>query len=700
MQVFEVFGDLIFRDGDTENRLRRISSVVDSAQEKMVNIGNAMSNVGQGLMDLGSRMTQSFTVPIINAVKDSINLASDLGEAYNVVDVTFGKNSDRVKDWSKSLMDSFGLVQLESINYVGSMGAMLKSSGFTAEASEEMAKKIVELTGDMSSFYNLSHEETWEKLRSGIAGETEPLKALGINMSVANLEAYALTEGIKKSWNEMDQAEQTTLRYNYLMSVTSDAQGDFARTSDSFSNQLRILSGRFTEMKISLGEKFLPYANMAVGVALKLVEKFQGLPGPIQKVILVIGGLAALIGPAVALLGGLVVVAGAVATAIGTIGAPVLVVISVVGPLLGVLYTLQAVWIGVAIKTGLVKKAFESVNLILKIFSDIIKGDVDNANMKLQSGFGMSSKEAQKFIKKVLDAKARLIQLKNTVLDVKDLILLIFTGKTDKMMQQLVNKFGYSKKEAKKFADGIDKLKKLVKEYGEKAKDVAINAIGKFIDYTKRAAKFVVDHRKQIAKIIEFTIKLGVKTLEAGKLIYSILRKMKSEYDKTKLATQAVLLLIIKKLGQLKSKTKDVLEYLGTKILKVKGFFDNLKTSIGNVITKISGIKFPSPPSWIPGFAEGVLNFAGGMALVGEKGPELVRLPKGADVIPNNEIKQTISSFRSIEPTFPKPEKLNANNIIYLNMYNQISEKVDINTFFNKFMELLKSHGVSVRNGT
>lgn len=171
MQVFEVFGDLIFRDGDTENRLRRISSVVDSAQEKMVNIGNAMSNVGQGLMDLGSRMTQGFTVPIINAVKDSINVASDLGEAYNVVDVTFGKNSDRVKDWSKSLMDSFGLVQLESINYVGSMGAMLKSSGFTAEASEEMAKKIVELTGDMSSFYNLSHEETWEKLRSGIAGK-------------------------------------------------------------------------------------------------------------------------------------------------------------------------------------------------------------------------------------------------------------------------------------------------------------------------------------------------------------------------------------------------------------------------------------------------------------------------------------------------------------------------------------------------
>lgn len=117
------------------------------------------------------------------------------------------------------------------------------------------------LTADMASFYNLDHETAFEKLRAGLSGETEPLKALGINMSVANLEAFALAEGIETAYDEMTEAEKVQLRYNYIMDATSDSQGDFARTSDGFANQLRLLSNNIDSLAANIGAALLPAAT-------------------------------------------------------------------------------------------------------------------------------------------------------------------------------------------------------------------------------------------------------------------------------------------------------------------------------------------------------------------------------------------------------------------------------------------------------
>ena len=116
----------------------------------------------------------------------------------------------------------------------------------------------------MASFYNLDLETAFEKIRSGISGETEPLKQLGINMSVANLEAYALSQGITTAYNEMSQAEQVMLQYNYLMSTTADAQGDFARTQDSYANQTRLLSESWLEFTGIMAEQLLPVLTTIV----------------------------------------------------------------------------------------------------------------------------------------------------------------------------------------------------------------------------------------------------------------------------------------------------------------------------------------------------------------------------------------------------------------------------------------------------
>lgn len=199
--------------------------------------------------------------------KGGLEVASDLQEVQNVVDVTFGeKGAAVVEDFAKKAAGSFGMSELSAKKFTGTMGAMLKSMNLDDDAVQDMSLALTGLAGDMASFYNLDAEEAFSKLRSGISGETEPLKQLGINMSVANLEAYALSQGINTAWKEMSAAEQATLRYQYIMQATADAQGDFARTSDSYANQQRILQLNLENLSASIGGKVLPIITQFSGL--------------------------------------------------------------------------------------------------------------------------------------------------------------------------------------------------------------------------------------------------------------------------------------------------------------------------------------------------------------------------------------------------------------------------------------------------
>lgn len=198
--------------------------------------------------------------------KSGLAVASDLQEVQNVVDVTFGEGAGVIDDFAKKAAGSFGMSELSAKKFTGTMGAMLKSMQLDDNAVSQMSMDLVGLAGDMASFYNLDAEEAFSKLRSGISGETEPLKQLGINMSVANLEAYALSQGISTAWKEMSAAEQATLRYQYIMQATADAQGDFARTSDSYANQQRILQLNMENLSATIGGKVLPVISQFTGL--------------------------------------------------------------------------------------------------------------------------------------------------------------------------------------------------------------------------------------------------------------------------------------------------------------------------------------------------------------------------------------------------------------------------------------------------
>lgn len=238
--------------------------------------GNAESMVGGAFKKLGVTIAAAFaTAKLISFGDSCIELASNLSEVQNVVDVTFGNMAEDVNNFAKSAITSLGMSELSAKKFTSTMGAMLKSSGLAGQQMLTMSKGVTTLAGDMASFYNLSQEMAFDKIRAGLAGETEPLRQLGINMSVANLQAYALSKGIQGNISDMSQAQQTLIRYNYLMSVSKDAQGDFARTSGSWANQTRILSEQFKSFQAVMGQGFINILTPVLGMLNSLIAKLM-----------------------------------------------------------------------------------------------------------------------------------------------------------------------------------------------------------------------------------------------------------------------------------------------------------------------------------------------------------------------------------------------------------------------------------------
>lgn len=279
-----------------ENALADFNNELDDTPVKVNKISDSVKkslfsmNIFTGIL---SEVAGNFVSEAIGSayenIKKSIEFASDLAEVQNVVDVTFGESANEINEWSKTALKAYGLNELSAKKYVGTMGAMLTSTGIANDKIAEMSKTMVALAGDMASFYNLDSQEAFDKIRAGISGETEPLKALGINMSDANLEAFALSQNMEKVWDDMSYAEKTMVRYKYLLSVTKNAQGDFTRTADQFANRQRVFTESLNQTLALFASNLLPLlsAGMAYGIQFFdfVIENWES----INSVIMVVG---------------------------------------------------------------------------------------------------------------------------------------------------------------------------------------------------------------------------------------------------------------------------------------------------------------------------------------------------------------------------------------------------------------------------
>ena len=214
--------------------------------------------------------------------KYTTSAASDLVEVQNVVDISFGKSAKKVNAWAKTVIQNFGLSQTEAKRTASTFMAMSNGMDIANDAGTTMAITLAELSADLASFWNTSQAEAFTALKSVYTGETETLKKYGIVMTEANLKAFAMTQGIKKQYNEMSQAEKVALRYKFVMKTAANAQGDFARNSTTWANQIKILRTQLQELATMIGHVFVKVLRPVLIMVNKLLSRIIALGNAIS----------------------------------------------------------------------------------------------------------------------------------------------------------------------------------------------------------------------------------------------------------------------------------------------------------------------------------------------------------------------------------------------------------------------------------
>ncbi|MDU3289463.1 phage tail protein [Enterocloster bolteae] len=226
----------------------------------------------------GAALAAAFAVKkIIDFGAQCIELGSDLAEVQNVVDVTFPRMSKQVDDFAKNAITSFGLSETMAKRFTGTFGAMAKAFGFGEQAAYEMSTTLTGLAGDVASFYNISQDEAYTKLKSVFTGETETLKDLGIVMTQSALDSYALANGYGKVTAKMSEAEKVALRYKFVQDQLSLASGDFIRTADGWANQVRVLKLQFDSLKATIGQGLINVLTPIIQVINRIISKLMSL---------------------------------------------------------------------------------------------------------------------------------------------------------------------------------------------------------------------------------------------------------------------------------------------------------------------------------------------------------------------------------------------------------------------------------------
>ena len=265
---------------------------LDSLKTQLSKTEKTVTKTTGGIKKALSSLTKGFTVTaivygLIKVGKQAIQTASDLQEVQNVVEVSFGSMSAEVDKFAENALKQFGLSKLSAKQFASTFMAMSNGMGIAAEAGKNMSLNLTALAGDLASFRNVEQDVAFTALKSVFTGETETLKRFGIVMTEANLEAYALSQGITKSYSAMSQAEKVALRYSFVLNATKNAQGDFARTSNNWANQVRILKEQFKELAGIIGNGLLKVLQpliillnkvlgLAISVANSLSQAFGG----------------------------------------------------------------------------------------------------------------------------------------------------------------------------------------------------------------------------------------------------------------------------------------------------------------------------------------------------------------------------------------------------------------------------------------
>ncbi|ELY70848.1 G-protein gamma-like subunit [Natronobacterium gregoryi SP2] len=242
-------------------------------------------------------MTAGITAPLTALGAASISTASDVEEMGARFEEVFESSAESVEEWADTHADEIGRSQNQLQEYAANFGSLLSAMDATEEQTAEMSKELTTLTADLASFNNMTEDQVQQNLEAALAGQSRAVRKFGVDLSAARVEQQLMNDGLAESREEASEAELAQARLNAILEQTEDAQGDAARTSDSFANQMRSLRADTEELRAEIGQHLLPAATSLVGWASRAVGWFSELSDTQQKAIVITGGLAAALGP-------------------------------------------------------------------------------------------------------------------------------------------------------------------------------------------------------------------------------------------------------------------------------------------------------------------------------------------------------------------------------------------------------------------
>ena len=256
---------------------------------------NMASNVGRSMVTFGKVVGAGVLAGVAGLAvfgKNAVSAASGLAESVGKSNVVFGEQAAEIERWAGTASRAFGQSKQQALEAAGTYGNLFQAFGVGRTESAKMSKSLVELAADLASFNNTDVNDALEALRSGLSGETEPLKRFGVALSDERLKLEAVRLGLIKNTKEgLTPAAKAQASYALIMKDTALAQGDFARTSDGLANRTRILKARFADIQAEIGTKLLPVMVSVAGFVLdKVLPAFETLSRRLEPVFRAVGG--------------------------------------------------------------------------------------------------------------------------------------------------------------------------------------------------------------------------------------------------------------------------------------------------------------------------------------------------------------------------------------------------------------------------
>lgn len=262
----------------------KFGSVLGKLASPISGVANGLRTTITGTHGLYNAISiAAATSGVTSTIKQAVYGASDLAESYSKTGQAFKGAAGVVIGESNEVARKFGVVKQEYLDAATNIGLVAKASGLTEDAAAKLSNRLTKLGLDASSFFNVPLQEALMSMRSGLVGESEPLRRFGVLLSEAAVANEALALGLVKSKKEMTEGVKVQARASIIFKQMADAQGDLARTAGGFANATRIFGGKFQNLLVDFGEKILPVAQSVLKVVSsgldQLIAKFDTL-GP------------------------------------------------------------------------------------------------------------------------------------------------------------------------------------------------------------------------------------------------------------------------------------------------------------------------------------------------------------------------------------------------------------------------------------